>query len=98
MDWGDVVVHVMTTEQREYYALEGVQAGSAERSASWVLHGWPTCSWACGLLQWRQLPAHQRSLPAPPAVADFYGAAEEVTLPFDQSEDGAAVDSWTKKL
>lgn len=51
MDWGDVVVHVMTTEQREYYALEGVQAGSAERSASWVLHGWPTCSWACGLLQ-----------------------------------------------
>lgn len=46
-----MVVHVMTTEQREYYALEGVQAGSAERSASWVPHGWPTCSWARVLLQ-----------------------------------------------
>ncbi|KAI7835951.1 hypothetical protein COHA_010150 [Chlorella ohadii] len=51
MDWGDVVVHVMTTEQREYYALE-----------------------------------------------DFYGAAEEVSLPFDQSDEAAAVDSWSKKL
>ncbi len=27
MDWGDVVVHVMTTEQREYYALEGGRPG-----------------------------------------------------------------------
>ncbi len=38
------------------------------------------------------------SLPPALACADFYGAAEEVSLPFDQSDEAAAVDSWSKKL
>lgn len=49
LDYGDVVVHILTAEQREYYDLE-----------------------------------------------TFYGAAEEVSLPFDGA--AADVDTWTKKL
>lgn len=49
LDYGDVVVHILTAEQREYYDLE-----------------------------------------------TFYGAAEEVPLPFDGA--AADVDTWTKKL
>ncbi|KAL4444966.1 hypothetical protein ABPG77_004016 [Micractinium sp. CCAP 211/92] len=49
LDYGDVVVHILTAEQRDYYDLES-----------------------------------------------FYGAAEEVPLPFDEA--AADVDTWTKKL
>lgn len=49
LDYGDVVVHILTAEQRDYYDLES-----------------------------------------------FYGAAEEVPLPF--GEAAADVDTWAKKL
>ncbi|EFN57620.1 hypothetical protein CHLNCDRAFT_50851 [Chlorella variabilis] len=51
LDYGDVVVHVMTAEQREFYDLE-----------------------------------------------TFYGAAEEVELPFDTSEAMSDAASWSKKM
>ena len=53
LDWGDVVVHLFTAHERNYYDLEG-----------------------------------------------FYGAAEEVPLPFEQGEaaSGSATDTWTKRL
>jgi ribosomal silencing factor RsfS len=52
LDYGDVVVHILTADQRAYYDLEG-----------------------------------------------FYGAAEEVSLPFDQSDASTSdLDSWAKKL
>lgn len=50
LDYGDVVIHILTADQREYYDLEG-----------------------------------------------FYGAAEDVALPFSQ-EAVADVDTWSKKL
>lgn len=49
LDFGDVVVHVMTAEQRDYYDIEG-----------------------------------------------FYGAAEEVELPFAGQENGTI--EWNTKL
>ncbi|KAL4448004.1 hypothetical protein ABPG75_005223 [Micractinium tetrahymenae] len=49
LDYGDVVVHILTADQRDYYDLES-----------------------------------------------FYGAAEEVPLPFEEA--AADVDTWTKKL
>jgi ribosomal silencing factor RsfS len=49
MDFGDVVVHIFTPEQREYYDLES-----------------------------------------------FYGAAEEVPLPFLEQQSSAS--SWTSQL
>ncbi|KAI3438395.1 hypothetical protein D9Q98_000827 [Chlorella vulgaris] len=49
LDYGDVVVHVMTADQREYYDLES-----------------------------------------------FYGAAEEVDLPFDTEATVSDVDTWSK--
>ncbi len=51
LDYGDVIIHVMTSEQREYYNLE-----------------------------------------------TFYGAAEEVELPFEAREAVSDAASWTKKL
>ncbi|PSC73585.1 hypothetical protein C2E20_2994 [Micractinium conductrix] len=52
LDYGDVVVHILTHEQREYYDLES-----------------------------------------------FYGAAEEVALPFEQEASSTTdVETWTKKL
>lgn len=97
MDWGDVVVHVMTAEQREYYALEG-GVGLAVRVAGVVgVAVVDVLLLSEGSMRFRAAVLHMLPCHLQSCAADFYGAAEEVTLPFDQSEV-AAVDSWTKKL
>ena len=102
MDWGDVVVHVMTTEQREYYALEGGKGLAVHIVVSPARrHGLVPCAAGaqCAVGWPARFPGDCPAEPRlPSSAADFYGAAEEVALPFDQSEDAAAVDSWTKKL
>lgn len=99
----------MTADQREYYALE--VRFSLFISVRWlagVLPAWEVKRGARGAVERLQACAsHSHSQacsfvpstpPAPPSPSqDFYGAADEVPLPFDQSE-AAGPDNWTKKM